>query len=822
MSITGWWYVVIRSFLSKKNEREATFMKVQSLTKKFMLLLVCSAMLFTMSLLSGCKGSDGAQGAQGPKGDNGQNGQNILSAGEACLTCHGPNSLAAINMHSGLKVDKPTATIDSAVVSSVSGSAVITINFTVKNSSGNEIVGLDKKGGGTSTNLGHLRFNMVKLLPGVAAGAGTTPNNWWPVGTSERTPARLVNNVGGLYTYTTGTITTSGTGTANFYDSTMLTRVVLMVAPEDGGDGSYLAGLSNGVNAKFDIAGSGTVVSQDVVPTSNCLACHSTFGNAELNPLAFHAGEGRVEMFACVACHYETRGARDIAAVVSGTTYSFSYGEAQIGNFIHKIHTSQKISTSEDFSGVAYPQDIRNCTTCHSGGTDSDNWKNRPSAKGCLSCHNPTNPMFGRDALTSPTGTHGGGQIVPLGVADHTTTVDDTDCKSCHSAATITTKHLAPFATTHNTGLVGAANFSYVISQVTVSADRTPLIKFQILNNGTPVTLNTGTTGPVLTGFSGNGPSLGVVYAAPQDGITAPSDWNSGHNVTTLQHLCDGTKGTLTDNGGNTYTANLKLNDPRSGSPVSMAVPPNATMITGYMAGAFTQGNWATVSSDPTYSVRPGIASFKAADNNTARRVIFSETKCNSCHEQLGTEPNFHGGSYNAAMCGLCHTSNQASSGWSASFRTWVHGIHGAGKRTVPYTWHAVSATENYSEIEYPGVLSNCEQCHLPGTYDFSAAQYTDDLIGRMLNVLDVSGTLASTSTTSYTFSPYVKTDTNYGTNWSIATNGTYTNAAGTTLVSSPITAVCTSCHDSSIKAIPHVKSNGGLFYTPRSQAPSH
>jgi OmcA/MtrC family decaheme c-type cytochrome len=346
--------------------------------------------------------------------------------------------------------------------------------------------------------------------------------------------------------------------------------------------------------------------------------------------------------------------------------------------------------------------------------------------------------------------------------------------------------------------------FSYEVNQVTV-ASNVATVKFKIWQNGTAATLNTGGTGSVLTGFSG-GPSFLVIYAAPEDGITNPSDWNSGHTSIALQNVYDGTKGTLTGpDGSGYYTAVLS-----SATYTALNIPSSATMVTGAMAGAFTK-------SGVSY---PGLASFKTADGYTARRTIFDPAKCNSCHEQLGTDPNFHGGSYNVAMCAMCHTPNQASSGWSASFRTWVHGIHGAGKRTVPYTWHAVSATDTYADLEYPGVLSNCEQCHNPGTYDFSATTYTDDLIGRMLNVVDASGTLASTSTTSYRYSPYVTLDTNYGVNYSIASNGTITAAAPTTLVSSPITAACSACHDRS-SAISHMKSNGGLFYTPRSQAPS-
>ena len=55
-----------------------------------------------------------------------------------------------------------------------------------------------------------------------------------------------------------------------------------------------------------------------------------------------------------------------------------------------------------------------------------------------------------------------------------------------------------------------------------------------------------------------------------------------------------------------------------------------------------------------------------------------------------------------------------------------VHGIHGAEKRTSPYIWHAVSADDNFSKIVYPGVLARCEQCHVPGSYDFANSASAD------------------------------------------------------------------------------------------------
>ncbi len=70
-------------------------MKVQSLTKKFMLLLVCFTMLFTMSLLAGCKGDNGASGANGATGATGPAGP-VTTTNESCMVCHKTGALADV------------------------------------------------------------------------------------------------------------------------------------------------------------------------------------------------------------------------------------------------------------------------------------------------------------------------------------------------------------------------------------------------------------------------------------------------------------------------------------------------------------------------------------------------------------------------------------------------------------------------------------------------------------------------------------------------------------------------------------------------------
>ena len=72
-----------------------------------------------------------------------------------------------------------------------------------------------------------------------------------------------------------------------------------------------------------------------------------------------------------------------------------------------------------------------------------------------------------------------------------------------------------------------------------------------------------------------------------------------------------------------------------------------------------------------------------------------------------------------------------------------------------------------------------------------------------------------------WSLSPYVIKDNayNYGSGYSVAgATGVPTDAAGTTLVNSPVATACFACHDS-VLARTHMEVNNGSIYVPRSVA---
>ncbi len=821
-------------------------MKKQSIA----ILAVLSLMLLFVFSMAGCSGSNGATGVAGPIGPTG-------STGATGPT--GPSGGEIVNINSLNSDEMATLKMSGAITGVTMGTNPV-VNFFVTDSYGRGVTGL---GVASPTNSAKLNYVAVAVAYLSADPTDTTTNAWTNYyfnasqnssPTNEGLVAGLVDHNDGTYTYTfqagiTGTVDVNATHRAAVQISGNVPNsnpVVPLAVPVN-------------LISTFVPSGAAVTNTRDIVSETACNGCHSKLGNTTLDPetgKGFTPGQpghgGRLTTKYCVMCHnYQNEVTGRVASTATNTGYlvnppdgstwmisngTFTYNQLEFVTMIHKTHMGEDLSlTNYNINGnhyfpntIGYPQDIRNCTTCHNG-TDGDNWETKPSIKACGSCHD--NVSW---ANTIPTGfvAHSGGPET------------DADCLMCHGLSNtyaVKKVHLANYATLHNAGLTGAANFKFVISSVTVSAaTRIPSITFQILNNGQPVTLNTGTTvGPVLTGFDSyykNTPSLVVKYALPQDNITAPSDWNAGNSAVNLQNVFDGTKGQLVDNGNNTYTAILT-----GGTSTNTLIPANAKMVTGAMYGAFVQNNW-TLTSDMTYSSRPGIASMMPVSATDARRVIVSEAKCNTCHEQLGTSPYFHNGQRNIAMCAMCHTPNQNSHGWAASFRNFFHAIHAGQdskgnliKRTVAFTEDGASPTDNFSKIQFPAFLNDCEKCHLPGTYDFSGSAYTSSVLSNMLLVTNVSNTLASLDSNGNNVAWEFPQDSNgnlqyglaasmidvpnlFGAKYTSYSDGTYTDGDPANLVSTPITATCTSCHDGGT-AIAHMRDNGGLFYAPRSSA---
>ena len=542
-----------------------------------------------------------------------------------------------------------------------------------------------------------------------------------------------------------------------------------------------------------------------------------------------------------------------------------------VPNFIHKIHGAGILTKTEyDYGGVefdkgAYSQDVRNCDKCHdstgktTGGTplpQASLWKTNANRLACGSCHDGIDfdPGLGltladkREGLTQSTGF--------FGKAHPEKTIDGTCLNSsCHNPGApgdpdLAHKPVTPpnkgsilhvdpgdsrtnaawIATNHARLPAGAIKVTYEIKEVRLNAMRNPEIVFRVKMDDVVTPILDFVSAPVnpataqkemFANFMGS-PSAQFVWAEPQDEVTTPVDFNKSSNVY-LRTAWAGTNANGTLVAGSGADAGYFV-----ATRTTTVVPVGAVILYGGIGYSYslTSSLPLTQTNLPAYPVptarvsitrsRPALPAASSSSRRTPRssqrasrrRAIVEDARCTSCHQELGafSDTTFHGGQRNdGTTCSWCHNPNLSNTGWSVDSTAFVHAIHGGAKRAVDYNYHGV----DWSHIKYPGVLARCEQCHVPGSYDFSNSASADavglgaDQTDKRLIRLTAEETITAGDPG---LSPWAPPG-NYG------VVGDPAN-----LVTSPTVTVCSSCHDSNL-AISHMMVNGGTFYGTRTAA---
>lgn len=650
------------------------------------------------------------------------------------------------------------------------------VTFKLLTADGNPIKGLGVKPTSTSTDLNYLNFTIAKLVPATNGGSDQWQNyivSSTTRPTRERVAANLVDNGDGSYTYTFAKNITDPTQTNGVtYDPTKTHRLVIQLSGTIPGTS---VDLKNPANIIYDwVPAGGTVTKKEVTSMTACNECHGDY--FKTSP---HAG--RVDPRYCAVCHTDQRkigrtNSASSGGAFTGTTY-VADGEVQ-GDFaimVHKIHMGNRLTkTGYDYAGVKY-NDIgysmigtpngeaqqKNCLKCHTkteAAPQGDNWKARPSRAACGSCHDNINFATGANLKT--------------GGAVHIIQTSDANCATCHTEAKITEYHstqfYSPFSPAQKAGL---ADFAFDIKDVSVNSNNQPVVTFRVMKGRgnsftTPVNFSS------FTGYT-NSISFIVAYSMAQDGIAAPNDFNNlgraagqPASVTLANLIAAGsagnTNGSLTGpDASGYYTAVLN-----GGATNAARFPAGATMRTVLMQGNVTQS--AGTEGITTASIRYVKGVSKTVTGDTPRRAIVDNEKCFKCHDMLV----FHGGSrtYNTQLCVVCHNPNLSSSGRAAAAATalarldmadaaegkpagysadkmraagydpanpttypeasnnlkdMIHGIHAGSKRSLdgaPYRFVRDFPNRgiyyyDWSKVRFPGLLKNCETCHVPGTY---------------------------------------------------------------------------------------------------------
>lgn len=452
--------------------REKT-LRLQSYTKKAMLVALFPAML---TGLSACSGSDGSAGANGT---NGTNGTNAATGSESCMVCHSTAQTADVAVYHADPTNKNIAVTITSVAANAGGLPVV--NFHVASGS-TAITGLDttiKKDSTVSLSL-----KIADLIP-AKTGDNTYSTAYYEMWTSE-TPAQDAHPAcaAGTKLDTKSTNATYNTCLASTgaLGSLANPATSALVAGATAGDYSYTfsqpfgtawpgynsAGYAaankkrvaiefskpaTGYNRSVGIldiaaapaagATATTIASQrQMVTIEACRKCHGPLMEG-----AAHANS-RNDMRECVFCHSPLYG-----SVPSHDAGFMATDMADLPVFIHQIHAS-KYTKVAGLVGqpISFPQDVKNCAICHSdpsGAAAGDlsaltNWKTNPTGRVCASCHT-TNTLNADGSMNhDPARTHG----EPAGAKS------DTSCNGCHGSSG-TAADMLDIVTAHDTTYAG-------------------------------------------------------------------------------------------------------------------------------------------------------------------------------------------------------------------------------------------------------------------------------------------------------------------------------------------------------------------------------
>jgi OmcA/MtrC family decaheme c-type cytochrome len=557
--------------------------------------------------------------------------------------------------------------VTTGAVIKVSGASIakdgtVTANFTITDSNG---AGLDVNGVLTA-GVEQLGFVIAYIPNGqtqyvaytTSVDKATTNSNppQTQAGLDTGGTYTLLNAPTGAYTYT------FGTKLPPTYDPTATHSIGAQLERDLSAYGIDTNYTSDFVYT-FVPNGSAVTNVRDIVSEAACNNCH--------NPLNAHGNPGpRQKVAFCILCH------------TPQSTNPDTLNTVDMKVFIHKIHMGSSLpsvvaggtytivhrGTVENYSTVVFPQDIRNCTTCHAAGqTQSSYWTTNPTRATCGSCHDDVNFATGLNHV-------------------NLIETDDTQCANCHTAqmhaefdASIPGAHTVPNNSATLPGIV-----LQILSVSNGTAGNSPTVQFKVTDKaGDPVDITTLSTFSMVLG-----------------GANVDYDTNGGIRVS------EKPAATATgSNGVYTYTMTNKIPATATGSyTVSLEAANTVTLLPG------------TTESVSATDMAVPVEYYFSVDGSklVPRRVVVSLANCSACHQNLGI---VHGGSRGQTQeCVICHnpTLTDGTSKQSVNFATEIHSIHRGSDLANPYTL----GTRNFQSLLFPGDLRDCNTCHVGSSYE--------------------------------------------------------------------------------------------------------
>jgi OmcA/MtrC family decaheme c-type cytochrome len=407
--------------------------------------------------------------------------------------------------------------------------------------------------------------------------------------------------------------------------------------------------------------------------TETCNNCH--------DPLALHGGSRR-EVKLCVTCHNpqsvdpDTGNSVDMKVMIHKIHMGEELPSVQAGTPYQIIGFRQSV---HDYSEVVFPQDNRNCTTCHpSASPESHIWYSRPSRAACGSCHDLVNWETGEGHTAGPA-------------------LDDSECASCHQPQ-------------------GEAEFDASVTGAHTIAEKSA----QLAGLAAEI-LDVSDTAP------GQNPTVTFRLSNSDGSAVAPSELSTlnlmlaGPNSEYAEFIRENATGAQFDGDIASYTFSNPIPDHAEGSWSATGDIYRNAVIHDAEGGEISVRE-AAFNPLRDFAVTDAVAG--------SRRQVVSLDKCNNCHETL----SLHGGQRFAIdECVMCHNPEGDDSPVrppdtgppeSIHFKYMIHRIHRGEELEADYTVYGFrSSVHNYSHVLFPGDLRNCESCHLAGTYGAPAPE---------------------------------------------------------------------------------------------------
>ncbi|MCH7369607.1 MULTISPECIES: OmcA/MtrC family decaheme c-type cytochrome [Aeromonas] len=556
----------------------------------------------------------------------------------------------------------------------------LAVDFSLKDAQGNPV----------EVGTTEISFSVTKLIPGRVVDGPTGPvagPSIWKAFIYSKSKATFEKS-------TAGTLENLGNGNYRYLFAIDF-KNVLDPYPTDSADNGGIIAWDDGklhrlavtfgsaeegstmplINYTLDWVPSGgtAALTRDILEMESCSDCH-------MDQPIHHSTRNDPKV--CVACHND-----------SNPTQT---GRMSLAVLAHKYHSTGKDNVDASLAkGGHYPQDPRNCDTCHKPATPStpnaNDWT-VPTEQTCKACHAD---------YASPVKEHHTGE----------------DCRACHAdgnadhaSAGVTNVHLNRLKGMQ----AGAATLKIDIKHALYDvATKQVTIGLSISESGSPIEMQR------LSDIAYMSPGL-LVNWDEGEGQVLPNS----HSSITLKN-CTGGTGDFT-----CVTDPILEAVPASDAVLTitvadmgLCVEKKATELDGLPAGlkACPADGLKTISKDHfEYIAAPNIpvAHFDLNGNPVDGYqfgVGVEKALCENCHKNF--EIHFGGTAYDHAardfnQCGNCHNANRASfyTGMAGDLKYHVHSYHAMGSHRGAA--HAATEDEAKALIPFPGKVNNCESCH--------------------------------------------------------------------------------------------------------------